>query len=251
MKKVRIVHPDNRVTRINEWGDVEFVNPTEHIKSIFMDILTSIHEELLYAENLDHLVPLANRILYMADEKEWEKKYRQFKEAKLPENLQDLLNTNSKAEQIKILKGLTLDTDTMYSFFMHAGEKGYLYSSYKSEHLPKGFEDAKMPTLFRKHDDDSITITGDTDLTKGQLKQLLDQRKILLARFLDLGEKWHCFFWTYKSIFGEENYKDGQAHIHYISNYWTIPREIVKSELKKKNHDFTSEVHIAFNGSKT
>ena len=75
-------------------------------------------------------------------------------------------------------------------------------------------------------DRDQVKKSGEkSTLSNGQLKQAIEQR-IVIAKFLDKDEKWHCLFVTHDSLRGEENRKNGQASFSlYIKQFRTIYRE--------------------------
>ncbi|RYD53439.1 MAG: hypothetical protein EOP52_04715 [Sphingobacteriales bacterium] len=69
-----------------------------------------------------------------------------------------------------------------------------------------------------------INKVGDTDLTDGQLRQAIDHRKVIVAKFFDNGDQWHCLFFTYESLGGKESWNDGQPHYHYIYDKFGLSR---------------------------
>ena len=73
--------------------------------------------------------------------------------------------------------------------------------------------------------DGTIETIGDTDLTNGQVKKMITERKVIIAHFFDRGNDWHCLFTTYNSIGGKENYNNGQPHYHYFSSAFGIKRD--------------------------
>ena len=88
--------------------------------------------------------------------------------------------------------------------------------------------------------EDAVNIIGDTDLTEGQVKRMINERKVIIAHFLDRGDEWHCFFITYNSIGGKENHKDGQPHFHYISSAFGIKRDDFIKSMESGNYKSTS-----------
>ena len=89
-----------------------------------------------------------------------------------------------------------------------------------------------MPVLAELKGQGDIRIIGKTDLTNGQLKQTIEQRHVVVSKFLDKDDKWHCFFQTYRGLGEQENYSNGQPHLHDISSAWGLPREFVLKQLK-------------------
>ena len=101
-----------------------------------------------------------------------------------------------------------------------------------------------MPQFAYKKEDGDITIVGDTKLTKGQIKQAIDQRRMLITKFLDKGDIWHCFFYTYKSLSGKES--GGLRHMPYVSNAWNFTRKEALLKFRDKYYPFSSVPHIEY-----
>lgn len=80
-------------------------------------------------------------------------------------------------------------------------------------------------------------------MSDGQLKHAIKFRKVIVAKVLDKGDEWHCFYLTFKSIAGEESWKNGQPHYHYLSDKWGISREELVRQIKSDKYPSTS-VHI-------
>jgi hypothetical protein len=159
-----------------------------------------------------------------------------------------LLDLTKKKEQVKHLKGATLDSDTFFAVLLRAGEQlGFTLSQYRAEHI-KGVDRQDLPTLIHMNEAvNNVEIIGKTPLSKGQLKGVLEQRHVVVAKFLDREDDWHCLFVTYKSLRGEEKqWKDGQPHMHYISSGWGMPRQEVVTELKSERYRLNSLPHIDF-----
>lgn len=159
-------------------------------------------------------------------------------------NLLELFITERKKDQVKLLKGISLNPDQFTALiFKTYEEHEYLYSRYKFELLPTGFENKKLPKLFEITEDGSIRKVGETDLSDGELKHIIENRKVIISHFFDKGSVWHCFFNTYRSIGGRENWRAGQPHFHYISSSFGISREDFKESMKNGNYKSTP-IHI-------
>ena len=90
-----------------------------------------------------------------------------------------------------------------------------------------------MQKCFRKSGNNSLSIQG----------QVIEQRKVIVAKFFDRGSEWHCLFLTFNSLAGKENWKGGQPHLHYISDKYGLTREEAVNRFKSNNYPSTS-VHI-------
>ena len=170
--------------------------------------------------------------------------FNQFEYLEVKPNFIELLKTTKKKEQIKLLKGQSLDPDELMAIiFKSFTEFGYLYSRYRFEILPPNVEGKKLPKMFNLKTDGSIEKTGETDLTDGELKSLIAQRKVIVPHFIEKDDVWHCFFATYNGLSGKENWKDGQAHYHYISSSFGISKEEFIESMRSGNYKSTS-IHI-------
>ncbi|MGG7468196.1 hypothetical protein ACVVIH_12350 [Chryseobacterium arthrosphaerae] len=167
-----------------------------------------------------------------------------FNNIKVPQSLKDLLKTTKKKEQTKALNGLVITPDILMAFLFFAGDQGYTLSQYSSEFQTTAIEGKKLPLAYMKSEDGKIKKLGKTELTDGELKMALEQRTVKVAKFIEKGDEWHCFFITYDSIGGKENWQDGQPHFHYISNLFGISREDVVNQIKSKKYKLGNLPHL-------
>lgn len=237
---------------VKEYEDFEFVNPIKQVKEMYVGSLMSFERDLLLMNGFTPPEDILRKLLLKRALINWKKELEHYKSIKIPESLIDLLEADKKKDQINCLKGLSLTTDELVAFLFTAFEKhGFTYSQYKASHNHEGLDENELPALIHVEDNGTVKTIGKTNLTTGQLKQVVDHRKVMVSKFLDNGEKWHCFFLTFKSLRGEESYKDGQPHLHYISNLWNIPRQEVKEQLTSKTYNLPSLPHIDFYTDKT
>jgi hypothetical protein len=180
---------------------------------------------------------------------ESKKMIQKFKEIKVPVNLAKLFGSNKKAVQEVLLKGLVLTPDILMGFLIKAEESGYTLSQYISEHSPKGVDMSKMPLAYRVKKDGEVQTLGKTELSDGQLKQALENRKVTVAKFLDKVDEWHCFFVTFRSLKGGETWLgEKQPHYHYISNTFGLTRDEVVKQIKSEKYKLGSLPHIKLEG---
>lgn len=173
----------------------------------------------------------------------WNILYKEITETEIPQNLLDLLLDNKKNKQESLLKKVSLSPNILSAFIFRAYEEyGFLFSEYKKETLPKSIDSEKMPLAYNV-EDGNVKKYGETSLSDGQLRQAIEQRKVIVAKFLDDGVNWHCFILTFKSLRGEETWKNGQPHYHYVSNKFNITKEEVIQQIKNGEYPNTS-VHI-------
>src|SRR5690606_26136253 len=112
-----------------------------------------------------------------------------------------------------------------------------------SEILPLAYNNKKLPEFFELNKDGSVHKIGETDLSDGELKNIITQRKIIISNFLIKDNIWHCFFSTMKGISGGEKYNGGQPHFHYISNAFGISKEEFIKSIKTGKYK-SSNIHI-------
>ena len=217
------------------WDDkVEKVNPVEYYKNYelnkraisFRDILEMKDPFLAGKLTTDFYVKLAKE------------------EIEVPENFLKLLETTRKKDQVSLLKGLSINPDQLISLiFKSFNDHHYLYSRYRFENLPKDLDDKKRPKVADISKEGVIKTVGETELTEGQVKKMINERKVIIAHFFDRGDDWHCLFITYNSIDGRENHKNGQPHFHYISSAFGITRDDFIKSMENGNYKSTP-IHI-------
>lgn len=235
---------ENGFYSMKEYDDFEFVNPLEFIKNICIESSKSFDRNILIGKGFSNP---SERVLKKFALKRCSKKIRNYQNTKIPKALISLLNANSKKEQVNLLKGLSLNHDQLYSFIFFAYENyNFKLSQYKANHNHNGFDVSKMPRIVHIEDDGRVTKVGKTELSDGQLKQIVEHRKVTISKFLDNNNGWHCFFVTYKSLAGKEKHNDGKPHFHYISDKWNIDRKDVLEQLTSKKYSLPSLPHVGF-----
>lgn len=150
----------------------------------------------------------------------------------------------SYKEQNKLLKGLTLKTADILWLNRDAQELGYLLDIYHEEKYPVKFDEKKKPVAYNMKEDGSVDTIGPTEMTDGEMRALLEQRKVVQARVYHKGEHWHCFYFTYKGLAGEESGAMGaKPHYHYLSDKSGITWETLIQRIKECDMP-SSKVHI-------
>lgn len=234
---------------ITEVGDFEFVRPLDKFMELFIPSHIRMHKAVVDAsgkKGVGAMIPeeVWMKVLFKNAIEAWEEKEKEFMTTQAPQTLWEVLAADSKKDQIKALRGLALSWDEFFAFVCQAGENlGYTYSSYRAHIDRKGLDRTKLPRLMRLRKNNAVESIGHTTLTPGQLKQVITDRKVIHAKFLDKGDEWHCFFYTEKSITGKENYQGEQPHLHYISSKWGIPRAEIIAAIQRGNYKATP-VHI-------
>lgn len=150
----------------------------------------------------------------------------------------------SYKDQNKLLKGLTLTGEDLLWMNKEAQDMGYLLDIYHEEKFPDKFNEKKHPVLFRKKEDGSIEKIGTTDMTDGEMRALLEQRKVIQARVYHKNNIWHCFYFSYKGLAGLESGMMGsKPHYHYLSDKSGITWSDLVMRIKSCDMP-ASKVHI-------
>lgn len=247
--KISKVPDDNGkgFTRIIRNDDFEFVNPIEYYKKNRIASMMTMDRDILIMNNPPFPISHCDEYLYERANKKYEDWYKSIRETEVPPNFIKLLTAESKNEQEKLLKRQTLTVQQLMAFiFLSYEDFGFTLSEYTGENHRKGIDEIDLPTLIRVTED-GVDKAGETPMTDGQLKNVVESRKVIVSKILDKNGVWHCFFLTFNSIAGKESWKGGQAHFHYISDKFGITREEAVKQLKSKKYPATS-VHIALKG---
>lgn len=249
MKRFKIdITNTNETFHVIDGGEFEYCDPFEKLFEARLNA-----NMMLKKSKLKQALPLfsdseIDLLIYNKTVEENIQENQNLLDIVLPDGLLKIFNLTTKDEQINALKGISLSTKEMQSFILKAFlDYGFKYSFYRSDYHYNGLDRNRIPTFFYKDDNGKVTSTGDTDMTNGEIKQMIDHRKVTISKFFDNGERWHCFFHTYKSLGGKESsYKDGQPHLHYISYAFGLSRENVLRELKSEKYKLSAAPHIDY-----
>ncbi len=156
----------------------------------------------------------------------------------------------NKKQQIRLLRGVQLTNTQLSSLFNFADECGYKFSHYKWQGDPKSVKDEKLPSFMHLKDDGNVEYMGETTLTEGQMRTIIDQADVLIARVFDNGIHWHCFLQTYKGLKGKEAGVQGsRPHLHYLSDSFGISKDDLIKMIKMGRYPNTP-VHILLSNDK-
>ena len=164
----------------------------------------------------------------------------------VPKELITLLSINKKSDQEKLLHGMVFTPMLVASLIFEACEKhGYTLRNIRHDIPQKNLDVEKMPAASIVEEDGKVKKIGKSELSDGQIKQAVEHRKVTVAKFLEKGDHWHCFFTTFKSLRGEETWQgEGQPHYHYISNSFGIPKKEVIKQLRSEKYNLGNLPHI-------
>ena len=227
------------------------VKPTNEINCLPLDFCKYPHAEIMfgiYNETLKHTCPIPipeyvvrNFVL----EKVEEEISTMLESSTLKPEIEKLLSDNniSFKEQEKLLKGMVLNPHDILWLNKCAQDYGYLLDVYQEERYPEKFNQKQFPIVINQKDD-KIESIGKTDMSEGEMRALLEQRKVIHAKIYRKDSHWHCFYFTYKGLAGLEGGKFGsQPHYHYISDKYGITLEMLVDSIKRCEIP-TSKVHI-------
>jgi hypothetical protein len=245
MRHLKVQSPDgNGSYNITELGNVEFTDPINFYAIAAITGFMATDRSLLQLKGLPYHPEILEPILRRRAIKDWTAHFEKLMAIKIPEVLIRLLNTPDKKNQLKLIKKIKFDVCLFQAYIFNAFlYHGFLFSHYVWNHPPSGIGSNDVPAFVYKNEDRIIKV-GETNLTDGQLKSVIEQRHVVNAKFLDKGDIWHCFFTTYKSLKGEEN--GGIPHLHYISFAFGRSREEVVFQLQRKNYKLPRMPHILY-----
>jgi hypothetical protein len=243
MKFGKIENEQGGFLLTSELEDFEYCDPIEMLKKDAFEHHKFVTKNLFQNRNFQNNFLLEETILNLAEESSVEL-LNFFKSTDVPQQLISLLSTSKKKQQVSLLKNLSFTAIQFIAFTIKAGEQNYLLSQYSAEFDALGIEARKFPKAFFIKNN-QVKVYGKTTLTQGQLKNAIECSKTTIAKFLDKGAEWHCFFLTYESLRGKESWNGNQPHMHYISDKFGLPREKVVSELKSRRYNLNNLPHIA------
>ena len=153
-------------------------------------------------------------------------------------------NTLSQKDQNKLLKGVVLIPSDILWLNKEAQDEGYLLDVYHEEKYPEKFNEKKPPVLFHQKKDGTIEKIGTSDMTEGEMRALLEQRKVIQARIYHKDNIWHCFYFTFKGLSGlESGLMGSKPHYHYLSDKSGLAWDDLLKRIRECNMP-TSKVHI-------
>lgn len=228
----------------NQMEDVENVSYREtmvkfHASSIAPAIKVMLEKDKNF--NFPCNDEIINQVALMFAKKSYNELSKESVDSKLKNIFQKELN---KKEQIRLLKGVQLTEPQLSSLFNFAEECGYRFSHYKWQGNPQSVKDEKLPSFMHMKDGGSIEYIGETTLTEGQMRTIINQADELIVRIFDNGSHWHCFLQTYKGLKGMESGVQGsRPHLHYLSDSFGISKADLVKMIKIGRYPNTP-VHI-------
>ena len=241
-----IVSDDGRgLTHIFTAENVENVNPIEKFASDERRKATILEKTMQGLTNpFSQLLP--ESFYEEKAEESWQRILQEIEASVVPANFIALLTSQSKRDQERLMRGQNITPFQLAKFYFRAyQEHGFLYSNYRFDFPPSNISVTDMPMLAYVDTNNILKTAGPTQFTPGQIRQVIEQRKVIVAKVLDNGQNWHCFFQTFRSLAGKE--VGGVPHFHYISDKWNHTREELLNSFRSSNYKAT-KVHIGITG---
>lgn len=228
----------------NEMDEVENVSYRDTMIKFHASSTASVLKAYLDKDKKCRL-PYNDDIVYRAALIIAENTYENFTKCSFDSCFESLFKKElSKKEQIRLLKGAQLTKTQLISLFNFAEECGYKFSHYKWRGNPKSVKEERQPSFMHLKDDGSVEYLGDTTLTEGQMRTIINQADVLIVRIFDNGIHWHCFLQTYKGLKGMESGVQGsRPHLHYLSDSFGISKADLVKMIKIGRYPNTP-VHI-------
>ena len=124
LRHIEIKDPeDNGTYNFYESEDFEYVNPIEQISNIYINLVIELEKNILILKKFEGTEETIQKVLFKRALNDWNSKFVEISETSIPPNLIKLLYSNTKKEQIKLLKGLSLNTSQLLAFVFYAYEK--------------------------------------------------------------------------------------------------------------------------------
>lgn len=164
----------------------------------------------------------------------WIDMKKRFRELKVPGNLIRLLKSRNKTNQQRLLEGVVLSPELLTSFFFTAyHEFGFTLSQYTSQGYLKTPDTRKKPTVYDREATNETAACGKTMLSGAELKNTLKHQRVIVARIIDKGAQWHCFFTRVNDFGGEETWSGKKpSRYGYLSNAFGRNRAELVQQLK-------------------
>lgn len=230
----------------NIWDNAESVKYSDcaidfHAKSIAPALLALIEAKLGPCRFPSVLQNIDNTAYSIAKEQ-----IERLRDTSIPVGVKSILDNDSlkKKEQISLLKGVAVTAEQLGAIFLYGEDKGFLFSNFRVDGEPKQFDPKDVPSFIRLLDDGTVDYTGNTSLSEGQLRSIVNQSNFIVARFLVKDSVWHCFVQDRHGVMGNEKGKMGAIHhLHYFSSAFGLDLADVKKAILNGSYPQTP-VHI-------
>lgn len=186
----------------DQGGSTLVANSMDEVENIgFREYIIQFHTKSIYTalqiranKKFGRFADLFKGVIYNQAKKIAIENFESFVIKSVPPEIIEILdNPLKKKEQIKLLKGCKLTKSQLCPLFALAEKKGYLFSHYRYEGDPTTVNKEDLPKFIHIKEDGSVEFVGESSLSEGQMRVVVEQADILIARILDNGTHWHCF----------------------------------------------------------
>lgn len=155
----------------------------------------------------------------------------------IPEKLQTLLDYTRKGKLVAYCKRLIISERELVLLVHNCSQIGYTHRSKFLEYVPENrrLTESDRASMMDKEPKKFIN----------KIHAIFKERKNYMIHLFESGEKWHCFYYTYKDMesVGKNRWKHG-PHLHYVSYLWPeYGKRQVWESFDKRQHNIEG-VHI-------
>ena len=155
----------------------------------------------------------------------------------IPEKLQILLSYTKKGKLVAYCRRVTISEDELVLLIHNCSQIGYVHRSKFLEYVPGNRKLTES--------DRSVMRKNEPRKFLGKVRAIFEERKNYMVHLFENGEKWHCFYYTYKDMEPSDtnSWKYG-PHLHYVSYLWPdYGKRQVWESFDKREHNIEG-VHI-------
>jgi hypothetical protein len=152
----------------------------------------------------------------------------------IPEKLQTLLGYTKKGKLKAYCKRLIISEQELVLLVHNCSQIGYTHRSKFLEYVPENRRLTKSDRTYMRDKEPKEFIS--------KINAIFEERKNYMIHLFESGEKWHCFYYTYKDM-EPVSWKHG-PHLHFVNYLWPeYGKRQVWESFDKRQHNIES-VHI-------
>ncbi len=145
----------------------------------------------------------------------------------IPEGIRQLLEAESKRDQERISRNLSLSGRDFQALVYNCGLLGLKHRTKNVELIPDqlGASAEEANAFFSAPKVPGVRLDGPARRYFKKITSAFEQRKhITVHLFFAKDGPWHCFYFTFRDIFPDRadgsNHWQGGPHVHYVSHHW-------------------------------
>lgn len=198
---------------------------------------------LLWRKRIDPQFQWPDLILAIMAKERWQKQSTEWLAKGIDSTIAALMNAKSFDEAERVARNHAISHDSFSgSIYCLSAREKFHYTKHTHQILPENLVKKNKPTFLYIEDKKIMAVKGNHELSDGELKKLITDRKVMCIHDFQKEDEWHLFYFTYRDIKGE-HWKT--EHIHYCSSYWQKSKKEALEELSKKTHRIRS-VHLQY-----